>query len=77
MAKRKVVMLVACVPKSVGLIRELVKHCFTPDEPESLARLSVEEQRTFNPLVAGSNPARPTKRFKDLGENLGLFSFLV
>jgi hypothetical protein len=34
------------------------------------------EQRTFNPLVAGSNPARPTKRFKDLGENLGLFSFL-
>jgi hypothetical protein len=41
----------------------------------SLAQLV--EQRTFNPLVAGSNPARPTKRFKDLGENLGLFSFLV
>jgi hypothetical protein len=41
----------------------------------SLAQLV--EQRTFNPLVAGSNPARPTKRFKDLGETLGLFSFLV
>jgi hypothetical protein len=41
----------------------------------SLAQLV--EQRTFNPLVAGSNPARPTKRFKDLGENLGLFSFVA
>ena len=24
------------------------------------------EQRTFNPLVAGSNPARPTNRIKGL-----------
>jgi hypothetical protein len=43
----------------------------------SLAQLV--EQRTFNPLVAGSNPARPTKRFKDLGENRyfqTLFAFL-
>ncbi|VXC38776.1 hypothetical protein BURKHO8Y_210442 [Burkholderia sp. 8Y] len=30
----------------------------------SLAQLV--EQRTFNPLVAGSNPARPTKEFKGL-----------
>jgi hypothetical protein len=29
----------------------------------SLAQLV--EQRTFNPLVAGSNPARPTKEFSE------------
>ena len=32
------------------------------------------EQRTFNPLVAGSNPARPTKKFKDLAEKPSPFS---
>ena len=35
----------------------------------SLAQLV--EQRTFNPLVAGSNPARPTSIIKGLGEILG------
>jgi hypothetical protein len=38
------------------------------------------EQRTFNPLVAGSNPARPTKfsnEIKDLQEIAGLFSLSV
>ena len=74
-----------------------------PDEPESHAGLSVEEQRTrrnsgnfgfgsnvgslaqlveqrtFNPLVAGSNPARPTKKrsskIKGLREIVTLFLF--
>ena len=32
----------------------------------SLAQLV--EQRTFNPLVAGSNPARPTKYFREAHE---------
>ncbi len=38
-----------------GLIRHAIMHGF----PGSLAQ-SVE-QRTFNPLVAGSSPARPTR----------------
>ena len=32
----------------------------------SLAQLV--EQRTFNPLVAGSNPARPTSKINKLGQ---------
>ena len=41
----------------------------------SLAQLV--EQRTFNPLVAGSNPARPTKIIKHLARFSGLFAFLA
>jgi hypothetical protein len=29
---------------------------------------------TLNPLVEGSNPSRPTKKDKGLGESLALFS---
>ena len=41
----------------------------------SLAQLV--EQRTFNPLVAGSNPARPTKYFREAHEFrfVGFFVF--
>src|SRR5690606_30111851 len=41
----------------------------------SLAQLV--EQRTFNPLVAGSNPARPTNTFKCLAVTSGPLRFLV
>jgi hypothetical protein len=33
------------------------------------------EQRTFNPLVAGSNPARPTRILKGVSRWLTPFSF--
>ena len=39
----------------------------------SLAQLV--EQRTFNPLVAGSNPARPTKFIEGLAKMLGPVRF--
>ncbi len=34
------------------------------------------EQRTFNPLVARSNRARPTNKIKGLAKSLTLFYFL-
>ncbi len=34
------------------------------------------EQRTFNPLVARSNRARPTNKIKGLAKSLALFYFL-
>ena len=40
----------------------------------SLAQLV--EQRTFNPLVAGSNPARPTTLYASSpAQKVGLFAF--
>jgi hypothetical protein len=40
----------------------------------SLAQLV--EQRTFNPLVAGSNPARPTKYYSEANRSRLAFLFL-
>ncbi len=47
----------------------------SPEVPERGTLAQLVEQRTFNPLVAGSNPARPTKNSERARHPAGPFSF--
>ncbi len=56
-------------------LTEYLEHTIILVFRGSLAQLV--EQRTFNPLVAGSNPARPTTNIKDLGHITKSLNFLA